>query len=107
MLGLIIVFFIARGFYRLAQKHERNQWLFGILGVVIFYISQIAAGFIIGFIAAATNNEQIFEGPNLVLGLIGLPIGFIATGVTYYLLKKAWEKNLKEENPNLLDDSSF
>ena len=107
MIGLLILFFIGKAFFTLAQKHNRNKWLFGILSVVIYYGSAFLGGMLIGVIAIATENEQIFEMSDFALNLIALPFGLLSVGLAYYILKRTWEKNPKDQNPDLLDSTNF
>ena len=107
MLGLILIYFIGKSFYTLAQKYKRNKWLFAILGVVTYYGMTIIGGLIIMFIAAAVGNESIFELPDVVLGLMGVPIGLLSVWGLHYLLRKNWVGHPKDQNPELLDGNDF
>lgn len=107
MLGLLLLFFIGKAFFNLAQKHQRNRWLFGVLGIVVFYGASIIGGFIIGFIAAAAGNESLFELPDFLQGIIAMPIGLLATWFFHYMLRKNWDSNPKDKNPELLDSTDF
>ncbi|MCJ8290343.1 MAG: hypothetical protein HRT58_11820 [Crocinitomicaceae bacterium] len=107
MLGLVIIYFIGKSFFNLAKKHERNKWLFGILGVVTYYGMTIVGGLIIVFIAAVIGNESIFELPDIVLGLMGIPIGLLSIWLLHYMLRKNWEGHPKDQHPELLDGTDF
>lgn len=107
MLGLLIIYFIGKSFFNLAKKHKRNKWLFAILGVVTYYGMTIIGGFIIMFIAAAAGNESIFELPDIVIGLMGIPVGLLSIWLLHYMLRKNWEGDPKDENPELLDATEF
>jgi thiamine transporter ThiT len=107
MLGLLILFFIAKAFYTLADKHGRNKWVFGILSIAIYYGSAFLGGMLIGIIAIAMGNESIFELSDMALNLIALPFGLLAVGLTYYLLKRNWERNPRDTATELLDDTHF
>jgi hypothetical protein len=107
MLGLILIFFIGKSFFNLAKEHGRNKWLFGILGVVVYYGMTIIGGIIIGLIAAISGNESIFELPDIVLGLMGVPIGLLSVWLFHYILRKNWKGNPKDKNSELLDSTDF
>lgn len=107
MLGLLILFFIGKAFFNLAKKHHRNKWLFGVLGIAVCYGMIIIGGIIVVAIALALGNEGILELSDTVLGMMGVPIGLLSVWLFYYLLRKNWEGNPKNQNPDLLDNSNF
>lgn len=107
MLGLLLIFFIGKAFFTLAQTHKRNKWLFGVLGIVVYYGMAIIGGLVIVFIAVAMGNESILELSDTILGLMGVPVGLLAVWGFHYMLRKNWASNPKSQNPDLLDNSNF
>ncbi|MFC4721276.1 hypothetical protein ACFO5O_03000 [Geojedonia litorea] len=103
MLGIILIYFIGKQFYTLAEDFNKNKWLYAILSVVIYYV----AGFIFGTILAVL--DLIFEwgidwDNNFGLNLLGIPIGLLADWGFYYMLKKKWEQStvlIKDEIQNI------
>ncbi|NNF81504.1 MAG: hypothetical protein HKO96_07385 [Flavobacteriaceae bacterium] len=90
MLGLILIFFIGKYFYELADKHQKNNWVYAIIGVVVYY----AAGAVLGVILGLADIVFTFgiDWENAVgLNLLGIPAGLAADYGLYYLLKKKWE----------------
>lgn len=93
MLGLLLIYFIGKHFYKLADEFNQNKWLYAILGIVIYY----AAGFIFG--AALGIMDLLFElnldFENMFgINLLAIPIGIAACYGFYVLLKKKWEKSI-------------
>ena len=93
MLGIVLIYFIGRYFYRLAEKFEQNRWLYTILGIVAYYV-----GTFIGGIILALFDEIFLLGinweNNLTLGLIAMPFGIGTVYLFYYLLQRKWNKSV-------------
>lgn len=107
MLVLLLFYFIGKAFFTLAKKHDRNKWLFGILGVVVYYGMAIIGVFLIGVVAMLAGNESFFEISDTLLGMMGIPIGLLSVWGFHYLLRRNWEGNPKNHNPDLLDSTEF
>jgi len=102
MLALLLIYFVGRAFYRLAETHNRSKWLFAILGVVMYYVAQLVfAGILLVIIYA--NDSYVTTQVELLATLGGIGIGALSVWLFYYLLKKAWEKNPKSNDDELLD----
>ena len=90
MLGLLLIFFIGKYFYELAEKYYKNKWLYAIIGVVVYYAAGAVLGVILGF-------ADIFFGLGINwensagINLLGIPAGLAADYGMYYLLRKKWE----------------
>lgn len=106
MLGLLLIFYVAKAFFNLAKKHGRNQWLFGILGVVVYYGLTFIFGIVVGLIASLIGNYSLLDSP-FVLELIAISVAVIGVWLFHYMLRKNWEGNPKNQNPDLLDVSDF
>lgn len=87
---LIVGLFTA--FYKLADSHDRNGWIYGGIGPLAWFGTQFLAGIIIGIIAP----QLLGEGANILL--FGLGSGLIGTIVTYMLIKNHFDKNSKKSN---------
>mgnify|MGYP001155083480 CR=1 FL=1 len=107
MLGLLVLFFIGKAFYTLAQKHNRNKWLFAILGIVVCYGMITIGALLVVFIAIAVSGDGILNNSDTVLGLMGVPVGLLSAWLFHHLLRKNWEGNPKDQNSDLLDSSNF
>jgi len=92
MLGLLLIFFIGKSFYKLAEGHEKNKWLYAILGIVSYYIGTFIAGFLIGLYFMFTDPVVIDTLSNIGLSLAVIPFGLLASWGFYSILKKKWVK---------------
>ena len=93
MLGVVLIYFIGRYFYRLAEYYSQNKWLFAILGIVVYYAAGIMFGVILGIVDLVFELNLDFD--NLFgINLLGIPLGIAACYGFYYLLKKKWEKSV-------------
>ena len=94
MIGLILLYFIGKRFYTLAETHKQNKWLFAVLGVVTYYAGTLVFGVILGVIDGILELGVDWDN-NILMVLFALPIGLLSCYVFYYLLEKNWSK--KEE----------
>lgn len=103
MLGILLIYFIGRHFYRLADEFNQNKWLFAILGIVSYYAGTLLFGLGVGIAAALTGNLQWADDSNsLLVGVMALPFGIGACALFYYILKRVWGK--RNDNLGLDDD---
>ncbi|MCB0457797.1 MAG: hypothetical protein R2776_08375 [Flavobacteriaceae bacterium] len=103
MLGIILIYWIGRYFYQLAEKFDKNKWGFAVLGVVSYYAASFIGGIILGIIGEIISPGWIDTTSEMVLGLIALPFGILGCYGLYIYLKKSWEKRKKEEAVSIDD----
>ena len=92
MLGILLIYIIGKYFYDLAEKHERSNWGFAILGVLSYYVGTFVAGIIITIALDIWGTISVDDLSDLLLGLIALPFGIITTLAFYHLLKYSWQR---------------
>ncbi|AUC81836.1 hypothetical protein [Lacinutrix sp. Bg11-31] len=102
MLGLILLYWIGKYYYKLAEKYNKSKWGFTILGIVSYYGGIVLFSFILGMAAEIIAPGYIDSFNETLLGLLMLPFGFLSCYLLYKYLEKAWEKN--KPNPNKLID---
>jgi len=93
MLGILLIFFIGKHFYKLAEQFNQNKWLYAILAVVIYY----AAGVVYVVVLAVLDDLFGFgiDWDNAIaLEYLAIPIGLAADYGFHILLKKKWEKSV-------------
>ena len=105
MLGLLLIYFIGKYFYQLAELYCKNKWVFAILGVATYYAGTIVFGFGLGIYAVMTENNSVFEINDVVIGLMALPFGLLATWGLYASLNNSWKKKANIISAELLDDN--
>lgn len=90
MLGLLLIYFIGKAFYDLADKYEKSKWVFAILGVVSYYAGTILFGVVAALI---DNGNWILRQNDIVIMVVSIPIGLITCSILYFALKHNWKKN--------------
>lgn len=102
MLGLLLLFFIGKYYYELAQDYYKHRWLYGALGIATYYVGTAIGGFVIGaadeLFDLGVNWDSIFS-----LGLIVLPFGVLLTTIVYFLLKRNWKKTVVFDKDHIQD----
>ncbi|MGJ8551201.1 hypothetical protein [Winogradskyella wichelsiae] len=100
MLGLILLYWIGKYFYKLAEEYDKSPWGFAILGIVVYYAGILVSGFIAGIVAELTAPGSLDNFNEVLLGILLLPFGILACYLLYKYLEKTWEKN--KPNPSSL-----
>ena len=59
MLGLLLLYWVGKYFYKLAEEHDKSKWGFAILGVVSYYAGIVVFGFITGIVMELTAPGYI------------------------------------------------
>ena len=93
MLGILLIYFIGKRFFDLADEFNQNKWLYAILSIVIYY----AAGVV--FVIILVILDEIFGfgfdwDNSFGMNLLVIPIGLAADYGFYYLLKNKWKKSV-------------
>lgn len=102
MIGLVLIYFLGKAFYELAQNNGKNKWLFAILGVVSYYIGTFIGGIVLVLIEPWTGFD-IETANNFVISLLALPFGLLTCYGFYQLLKYNWTKQPPSSTEELLD----
>ena len=98
MLGLILIYFIGKQFYKLAEEYDKKPWNFAILSIVVYYGTTIFLGFVVGIMYAIMDKvPDIDSSSEFMLGLILLPFGLLAVYLLHRFLEKKWEKERAQE----------
>ena len=106
ILGILFIILIGQNFYILAQKHKKSKWGYAILGVVTYYGSTFFYGIIYSIFYLMRNPNSFEEAlDSWTLRLTTVAIGLLTTYILFYLLKRSWSKNQKEEEKSVnIDD---
>ncbi|SDR81855.1 hypothetical protein SAMN05216503_1034 [Polaribacter sp. KT25b] len=98
MLGLILIYWLGKKFYKLAEEYNKSQWGYAILGIVVYYaVSIIFATVILIIIESFSNTLNDY-----ILGLIAMPFGLLGCYLLYKYLEKTWEHK-NPINDSLID----
>jgi hypothetical protein len=87
MLGLVLLYWIGKYFYKLAEDYDKSKWGFAILGIVVYYAVSIVFVTIIMLIFPKFSDSS----NDLIMSLIALPFGLLACYLFYYFLEKSWK----------------
>jgi uncharacterized YccA/Bax inhibitor family protein len=98
MLGLVLLYWIGKYFYRLAEDYEKSKWGYAILGVVVYYLGTFIFAMLIAIFALDFLNDE----SDLVISLISLPFGILSCYLLYKYFEKTWEANAPK-NDNIID----
>lgn len=105
MLGLLLLYFIGKSFYRLAEIYDKSKWTFAIMGIAAYYAGSFIGGLIVGIIVLSFDPYS--EISELVYGLIATPFGLLTWWGLYHFLKKNWSKKGVQTNHDVLDEGLF
>ena len=94
MLGLILLYWIGKYFYKLAEEYEKNKWAYAILGIVVYYGGTLSCGVLIGIIAEIVSPGFIDATNETLLSIMMLPFGILGCYLLYKYLEKTWKKNM-------------
>lgn len=98
MLGLLLLYWIGKYFYKLAEEYDKSKWGYAILGVVVYYLGT----FVFAFLLAIFTPNFLDSESDRVIGLISLPFGVLSCYLLYKYFEKTWEKN-KPKADKLID----
>ncbi len=104
MLGLVLIYFIGKPFYDLANSLDKSGWLFAILGVLSYYLGTFIAGILLVILAEAGYVSNVEEMDQFLLSLIALPFGLFTAFVFYKILQKNWSQQSAKAQSDILDD---
>ena len=92
MLGLLLLYWIGKYFYKLAEEYDKSKWGFAILGVAVYYAGILLASFTTGIILGIFYPESLENLNEMLLGLAMLPFGILSCYILYKILENVWKK---------------
>lgn len=103
LLAFAFIYLVGRTFYKLAEKYEKNKWLFAVLGVLSYYAGILIASFVLGVILALTNPEMLDTLSDNTATIIAIPVGALSCWGLYAFLKKSWREASTKVDHGALD----
>lgn len=104
MFGILLIYFIGKRFYQLADLYKKNGWGYAILGVISYYAGTFLGGLILAILWNSFSSNSMEEFPNIGLSLLVVPMGLLACWGFYKILETQWEKGEKVSDTEILDD---
>ena len=102
MLGILLIFFIGKYFYELAQDYYKHRWLYAILGIITYYVGTMVGAFCVAIGSDLFGWDINFED-TWTLTLIAIPFGLLFTVVLYFLLRRNWKSSVVEVKDEIED----
>lgn len=96
MLGLLLLYWIGKYYYKLAEAHAKNKWGYAILGIVMYYACAVASGFLMGIFIELIWPGAVESINEFLFGLMLLPFGIAGTYLLYYYFKRSWERQASQ-----------
>jgi len=94
MLTFILLFFIGKYYYELAQDYYKHRWLFGILGIAMYYVGTFLYSVFMNLAVLEFNfSFNIYGFFRWELARIAVGIGFAY--LVMVLLERKWKKEAK------------
>lgn len=90
-LSYIFLFYVGFYFYRLAENHEKNKWLFALIGIATYFLSLIIYPLYLRFFIGDEIEDFDITSISLKSFLIGLIIVFLL----FQLLSIIWSRKKK------------
>ncbi|MCM8568558.1 hypothetical protein NE848_04160 [Gramella jeungdoensis] len=100
MLGLLLLYWIGKYYYQLAEKYNRNHWGFAILGIITYYFGVMLFGLIIGVIVEIIAPGYIENMNDIALNFIIMPFGILSTYSLYKLIENRWKDKYSFQQPD-------
>jgi len=91
MLSILLVYFIGKQFYELAQDFNKNRWLFAILGVVVYYAIGILLVVVIALLDVVVFEWGLDWENRFGMNMLAIPLGLLADVSLYLFLKNRWK----------------
>lgn len=91
ILGYILLFYIGFYYYRLAENHNKNKWLYVILGVILYFIGLIGYTFFVKFL----TNKKYDELDIVMVSIKAVFTGVLVVFIVFQILDTVWERKRK------------
>ena len=105
MLQIVFLVLVGRAFYRLAEKYNKTKWAIVIMGIAAYFLGAFLGGFLLAVIFELFSPGLLDSFPEQVIGLMAVPLGFLACWVGYRLLENKWSRKPVTGDSNILDSN--
>ena len=92
MLGFLLIYFLGRSVYRLAERYGKNKWLHAVISVLAYYLGTAVAG-VVFYLVAQSNGTDVDDMSDMAVNLAALPVGLLFWWLYKLLLRQRWERS--------------
>lgn len=96
MLGLLLLYWIGKYFYKLAEQYNKHQWGYTILGIAVYYGGMFLCSFLAGVILEVYSPGYIDGINETLFGVFMIPFGLLSCYLLYLFLEKNWKKTASD-----------
>lgn len=96
-LGYIFLFYVGFYFYRLAEIHQKNKWVYGFLGIVLFIIGCLSYVLYCRFL----STEAVLVENLLSIGLKAFLSGVILVVLIFKILGYVWNRKKRVQKEDI------
>lgn len=101
MLGLLLLYWIGKYFYKLAEQYHKSQWGFTILGIATYYGGIMLFSFLIAIIMEITSPGSVESINETLFGVLMIPFGLLTAYLLYFFLEKNWKRTTVDLNAKI------
>lgn len=98
LIGYIILFYVGFYFFRLAENHNKNKWLFAFLGLVIFFFGYFVYALYYRFFVL----EELDDFTYSEIGFKSFFVGLFFAILLFQILNQFWSSR-KNKNKSEVD----
>ena len=105
MLGLLILYFLAKPFYKLAERYDRSPIGYAVLAIFLYYVVIFGSSLIGGVVMELSSPGMVDTINESLLGLLFIPFGLVFLFFFYGYLEKRFRSGGRGGTPpeDLLD----
>lgn len=96
MLGLVLLYWIGKHFYKLAEEYRKSQWGFTILGIIAYYGGIVFFSFTLGIVLEIISPGYVESINEFVFGILMIPFGLLTCYLLYLYLEKTWKRKTSD-----------
>lgn len=97
MLGLLLLYWIGKYFYKLAEEYNKSQWGFAVLGVITYYAGTFFSGVFIGIATEIISPGYWDDFNEMLFGVMMIPFGLLSAYILYKILESSWKRSAAEK----------
>ena len=94
MLSILLIYFIGKRFYDLSIEFNKNKWVYGILGIVAYYVIGGILVFIIAFLDIYVFGWEFDWESRFGVSYLSIPAGLLGVWGLYMVLENRWKKSV-------------